>query len=61
MDGVSDTQASLGLGGGWEGAGHYGLGRGRISRHKLRKYWPTLNLDPLRRQSLSYLLWPRKS
>lgn len=40
---------------------NFGLGGKKISKSQLKKYWPLLNLDPLKKRYLEFLLWPKKS
>lgn len=39
---------------------NYGLGKVRLSKKMLLRYWNQLNLDPFRRRFLAFLLWPKK-
>ncbi|HCM82401.1 TPA: hypothetical protein DIS60_03480 [Patescibacteria group bacterium] len=36
---------------------NYGPGRKKISLSLVKKYWSSLDLDPLRRRLFQYLLW----
>lgn len=40
---------------------NYGLGREKIDKRLVRKYWKKLYMDPLTRKYLRFLLWPQKS
>ncbi|MFH1838364.1 MAG: hypothetical protein ABH808_02640 [Candidatus Kuenenbacteria bacterium] len=39
---------------------NFGLGKDKIDRKELKKYWPFLNLDEKRKKFLSMLLWPKR-
>jgi hypothetical protein len=39
---------------------NFGLGREKLERSELEKYWGLLNLDPIKKKYLSFLLWPKK-
>ena len=43
-----------------EQAINYGLGGKKISGKLTKKYWPYLDLDPLKKKFLSLLLWPKQ-
>jgi hypothetical protein len=40
---------------------NFGLNGQKISKKQLKKYWPYLNLDPIKKHYLTRLLWPKKS
>ena len=40
---------------------NYGLGKDKLNSDNLKKYWGQLNIDPLSREYLEFLLWPTKS
>jgi len=40
---------------------NFGLGREKIDKKQLKKYWQFLHLDPAKKKYLSLLLWPSKS
>ncbi|TAN33828.1 hypothetical protein EPN28_01140 [Patescibacteria group bacterium] len=39
---------------------NFGLGKEKLSKIQLKKYWPQLHLDPKKKRFLSFLLWPSK-
>ena len=39
---------------------NYGLGGNRLSKKQLLALWNELNIDPLRKRFLAFLLWPKK-
>jgi len=39
---------------------NFGLGREKLDKEELKKYWPFLYLDPDKKRFLSFLLWPNK-
>jgi hypothetical protein len=39
---------------------NYGLGGEKLSRKKLKKYWPDLDIDPSKGRYLKFLLWGKK-
>lgn len=39
---------------------NFGLGRSRLARQKLLRYWQKLRIDPLRKKFLAFLLWPKR-
>lgn len=40
---------------------NFGLGRAKLDKKELKKYWPELYLDPRKKKYLSMLLWPKRS
>ncbi|MDP2649491.1 MAG: hypothetical protein Q8P10_01465 [bacterium] len=44
-----------------EQAINFGLKNTKISKDLLKKYWDKLNLDPKRKEFLSFLLWRKVS
>ena len=40
---------------------NFGLGGEKINKNQLKKYWPYLHLDPVKKNYLTRILWPRKS
>ncbi|MDO8436054.1 MAG: hypothetical protein Q7S82_01540 [bacterium] len=40
---------------------NFGLGKTKISRNLLKRYWFKLKLDPDRRKFLAFLLWNKKN
>lgn len=40
---------------------NFGLGKERLHQEEVRKYWRQLKIDPLKRNYLKDLLWPKKS
>lgn len=39
---------------------NFGLNGKKIKKTELKKYWPSLHLDPIKKRYLSFLLWPKK-
>ena len=39
---------------------NFGLGKEKLDRRQLKKYWPLLDLDPKKKEYLKFLLWPLK-
>ncbi len=39
---------------------NFGLGKEKINKDELKKYWPFLYLDPNKKKFLFSLLWPNK-
>ncbi|MBU4332170.1 hypothetical protein KKD19_00745 [Patescibacteria group bacterium] len=39
---------------------NFGLGKDKLKRSELIKYWPKLHLDPQKKKYLAFLLWPQK-
>lgn len=39
---------------------NYGPGRRKISLSAVKKYWNELDIDPLRRNLLRYLIWGKR-
>lgn len=39
---------------------NFGLGKEKIDKKELKKFWPFLYLDPAKKRFLSLLLWPNK-
>lgn len=39
---------------------NFGLGKEKLKRSELKKYWSKLYLDPQKKKYLSFLLWPKK-
>ncbi|MBI4653189.1 hypothetical protein HY750_02970 [Candidatus Kuenenbacteria bacterium] len=39
---------------------NFGLGKDKINRQELKKYWPFLDLDEKKKKFLSMLLWPKQ-
>ena len=39
---------------------NYGLDGEKLNTEKVKKYWDRLYLDPIYKQYLDFLLWPRK-
>jgi len=40
---------------------NFGLNGQKIRKQQLIKYWPYLDLDPIKKKYLFKLLWPKKS
>lgn len=40
---------------------NYGLAGAKLDRALIKKYWGKLSLDPLTRDYLDFLLWPKKA
>ena len=40
---------------------NFGLGKGKIDKGLLKKYWRKLFMDKLTREYLEFLIWPQKS
>ncbi len=40
---------------------NFGLGKSKISKKLLGKYWNKLNIEPARKRFLEFILWNRKS
>ena len=40
---------------------NFGLDGGKLNKADLIKYWNELNIDPQKRETLSFLLWPKQS
>ena len=40
---------------------NFGLDNEKIKTKDLKKYWPKLYIDPLKKQYLKLLLWPKQS
>lgn len=40
---------------------NFGLQNKKLSRKKLKKYWPELHLDPNKKKYLAFLLWGKQS
>lgn len=40
---------------------NYGLDGKKLKQSELKKYWNKLNIDPLYRKYLNFLLWPKQS
>lgn len=40
---------------------NFGLGREKISREEIKKYWKFLNLDKNKKNYLKMILWPKQS
>ena len=40
---------------------NFGLNNEKIKASELKKYWPHLRLDPVKREYLNSLLWSKKS
>jgi len=40
---------------------NFGLNGQKISKRQLKKYWQYLYLDPLKKEYLTAVLWPKKS
>lgn len=40
---------------------NYGLDGKKLDRKQLKKYWSKLNIDPKKRNVLSFLLWEKQS
>ena len=39
---------------------NFGLGKEKLDKKELKKYWPYLYIDPLKKKYLTMLLWPQK-
>jgi len=39
---------------------NFGLGKEKIDKKELKKYWKRLYLDPDKKRFLTFLLWPQK-
>lgn len=39
---------------------NFGLGKSKLNKSELKKYWPTLRLDPKKKSFLKMLLWPKQ-
>lgn len=39
---------------------NYGLGGEKLDENSVRKYWKRLFLDPVAKEYLRFLLWPKK-
>ncbi|HLD27613.1 MAG TPA: hypothetical protein VJB39_02070 [Patescibacteria group bacterium] len=39
---------------------NFGLGGKKINKNQLKKYWLSLNLDPVKKKYLEFLLWPKR-
>ena len=40
---------------------NYGLGDEKLDRKLVKKYWPELKIEPIKKNYLQQLLWPKKS
>ena len=40
---------------------NFGLGQEKLKATELKKYWPLLKIDPLKKRYLTSLLWPKQS
>lgn len=40
---------------------NFGLGKEKLKRTELIKYWPLLKIDPLKKRYLAHILWPKRS
>lgn len=40
---------------------NFGLGKSKLNKTLLKKYWSKLELDPARKRYLEYILWNKKS
>ena len=36
---------------------NFGLGKTKLNKRALKKYWPKLHLDPKKKKFLEFLLW----
>ncbi len=39
---------------------NFGIGKKKINKKKLKKYWSALDLDPKKKQGLAFLLWGKQ-
>jgi len=39
---------------------NFGLGKSKISKNLLKKYWSKLNIDPARKKFLEFILWGKE-
>lgn len=39
---------------------NFGLGKEKLDRRQLKRYWSLLDLDPQKKEYLKFLLWPPK-
>lgn len=44
-----------------EQTANFGLDGGKISKQELKKFWPSLRLDPRKKKYLRMLIWPNRS
>lgn len=40
---------------------NFGLGKEKLQQDEVKKYWRQLKIDPIKRNYLKDLLWPKKS
>ena len=40
---------------------NFGLGRQKINRQELKKYWKIIRIDHNKKQFLKMILWPKRS
>lgn len=40
---------------------NFGLGKEKLKKTELKKYWSKLSLDPKKKKYLEFLLWPKKA
>lgn len=38
---------------------NFGLGKVKLNKSQLKKYWKDLHLDPKKKKYLKFLLWPQ--
>ena len=39
---------------------NFGLGKEKLKKQELKKYWPLLYIDPDKKRFLNFLLWPKE-